>query len=526
MQHRHHHHHHHRQGSTTSQTSGRHDKIDQYLNGGGLPDSSTNQRRGSQTSTTNQRRGSQTSTASLSYLRRESYEAPQRSLESPRPRRAMESPRFKHRTRTPPSQSRSPDTFSVDEQLGSPVIVNRSDHMYSPTHAGGRVDHMTTSTSTTYMENDSNRNHQHNYSSMRAGDSRDEALTYDPSMSPALSIRSFNTNIDTSTSVTLTPKPRTRAFPRTNPAYMAKPRDGNSSYRKINIEQHVQPPAQSPPPLDPFLFEPSEARYEPVAVQTACMQIQTVLGGGRQDRSDSDTSHSSYRMPPGGSHEMTDSQTSNASSVKTRELSDSPSHSSTGSMRNLPDSRDSSQGSLRSAQEREQSHDGQSSPVTYRPTMTTATTTLTDHERSHSRASQRSYTSQRSDSRNHYDQDALPHLRERRNSEPDYANLPIITYIKTGKVLTVEHQPLKDSDEGVHTEMFDTNGEEIRSLDSYSPHEFTQRQDTPNSQRSYGTQNSSHTSEGNHTIIIMITSDQRSYGTQNSSHTSEGMREL
>ncbi|XP_069133981.1 rho GTPase-activating protein 39-like isoform X7 [Argopecten irradians] len=125
-------------------------------------------------------------------------------------------------------------------------------------------------------------------------------------------------------------KPKTRSFPRTNPAYVGVPkRNGTPSvmYKRLNVEQQM---SENHP-------------AEPMTYSSAGIQI---APGDYVDnyyypheRSDSEASHSSTRAIK---HERNDSQTSHSS--RNRELSDS--QSSQGSSRNTSDIH-SSQGSLR-----------------------------------------------------------------------------------------------------------------------------------------------------------------------------------
>ena len=300
---------------------------------------------------------------------------------------------------------------------------------------------------------------------------------YGPDISPG---SARYPDVNQITAVQVTPRPKPRAFPRTNPAYVGvHRRDGAPSYKRINIETSAPPTAifnqrfyeahASPPPLE-GLGLPTHSS----GMQTCISDLAERQLGYRHDRSDSDTSHSSYGRLP--SDVMTDSFLSSSSHMKVRDASDS--HSSQGSLRNLPDSH-SSQGSLRSGHERDVVHDlssTHSSPrhnnndIRERGTTTTPSPVTTP--------SQRGIT--------------------RRNSEPDYANLPAMAPSKGKGTLVVDDPITRQEQESISRS--NTSEERVadgcRSADSLSPGE-PQRQDTPSSIRSHSTQNStSHTSEG------------------------------
>ena len=143
----------------------------------------------------------------------------------------------------------------------------------------------------------------------------------------------------------VTPRTKPRSFPRTNPAYVGIPRrEGVTSYKRINIETSA--------PSTPIY---NQRFYDVHHMDSGSPQTPQY----KHDRSDSDTSHSSYGRFPG---EMTDSLMSQHSVnpaamfsplasllQQTHDMSDS--HSSQGSLRNLPhDSNSSSQGSLLSVE--------------------------------------------------------------------------------------------------------------------------------------------------------------------------------
>lgn len=293
------------------------------------------------------------------------------------------------------------------------------------------------------------------------------------------------------TAVQVTPRPKPRSFPRTNPAYVGvHRRDGAPSYKRINIETSAPPTAIYNQKF--YGDSPSHPALD-IGMQTTGAQTQTQtyisdlaerhLVGYRHDRSDSDTSHSSYGKVP--SSEMTDSLISHSSGqTKARDHSDS--HSSQGSLRNIPDSHSSSQGSLRSGHDRDHIHDMSSLHSSPRHTNNNLeiihdNSTTPTHTNSNKIATQRALI--------------------RRNSEPDYANLPIVAHIRSEKIMTVD-DPITKLEQQKLSAVLSAEDEEdeahddFRSGDSLSPQEYS-RQDTPNSIRSRSTQNStSHTSEG------------------------------
>ena len=152
-------------------------------------------------------------------------------------------------------------------------------------------------------------------------------------------------------SVQVTPRPKQRAFPRTNPAYVGlNRREGAPSYKRINIEQPQAPTAiynqrfygaQSPPNTD------NAAAYAHEGQQQRGFE-----------RSDSDASHSSYGMnrvllkdaAMSSSYYKPAGSGGGGGGAPFRELHDS--HSSQGSLRTFGDSL-SSQGSAKSSGSRD-----------------------------------------------------------------------------------------------------------------------------------------------------------------------------
>lgn len=124
-------------------------------------------------------------------------------------------------------------------------------------------------------------------------------------------------------------KQKLRSFPRTNPSFVGvQKRNGSTTYKRLNVEQQ------------PVSYDPTSAPDSSTFVTSDIQMAPGDYVGGHyyhpQERSDSDTSHSSTRAMR---HERADSQTSFSS--RNRDLSDSL--SSQGSLRDMH----SSHGSLR-----------------------------------------------------------------------------------------------------------------------------------------------------------------------------------
>ncbi len=369
------------------------------------------------------------------------------------------------------------------------------------------------------------------------GYSQDDLIGYAHETSP----RGYQ-DVSQITAVQVTPRPKPRAFPRTNPAYVGvHRRDGAPSYKKINIETSTPPTAiYNQRFYEAHAHPPPHPSFDTVGMQTSTASIQTTQPGyhgesegsgrahllyGRHDRSDSDTSHSSYGRIPS---EMTDSLVSQSSGQlkgglgsgggggggSHRDHSHSDSHSSQGSLRNIQDSH-SSQGSLRSSHERDHVHEVSSSshssprhhfnnnmvditanntPVDNKNVKTTTTSVNVNNKSKHSQPT--SVTQK---------QQQQTRALTRHNSEPDYANLPIVAHVKEGKILTLDSEPvIKDQQQQQQDKLSSrSTGDSGKGRsegpgqdEGLSPQEFG-RQDTPSSIRSHSTQNStSHTSEG------------------------------
>lgn len=246
-------------------------------------------------------------------------------------------------------------------------------------------------------------------------------------------------------------KPR---FPRTNPAFVgiARP-SGQTAYKRINTDQS----GYDVPIPDPMTtsFSSTIADYPENYYYLP------------HDRSDSDTSHSSNR---GGFRP--DLNEVMHSSPRARDHSDS--HSSQGSIRNISDGQ-SSHSSLRHTQDSVQgslSSKGSSVGGSVDPEII--------HGRTGSQLSQRSFTTT-----------AI--------LEPDYENLNVIPNKMVTSTTAYEHNNLKNLLSGtkqMNNFNEDAYTEDGKSMDSMSPLEYSSQQNTPNSQRSVGTHNSSGNSEG------------------------------
>ncbi|XP_013408982.1 rho GTPase-activating protein 39 isoform X2 [Lingula anatina] len=170
--------------------SGRFDRVDQFVNGDRL----------------GHRRGSQTSQSSIPYVRRDSMDAPQRTLESPLPRRSRDSPRGSvdsHSVTASPAPSRHEFMRSSVERMP----LSRQD--------SGRGSYETTSPGRQEQQDSFN---------------KEDSFTREDLDSREVGSELGSPSKD---------KPKARAFPRTNPAYVpSQRRDGQLSYKRINLEQH------------------------------------------------------------------------------------------------------------------------------------------------------------------------------------------------------------------------------------------------------------------------------------------------
>ena len=400
------------------------------------------------------RRGSQTSQASISYLRKDSVGSPQRSLDSPKPARSWATQQRALEQHRSPQLSSSCGTATV-------AVMTQSGH---PRHG--------------------NFQRQESF----PGYSRDDATGYGRNTS------SQYADVSQITAVQVTPRPKIRSFPRTNPAYVGvHRRDGQPSYKKVNIE-NIAPAttpiynqcfndAHPPPMYDPGSPPPGSCH----ATNAFDFDTRGQYRAAAIERSDSDTSHSSFGLAR-LQQDITNtcSQASQAFSLRhtpTHQRA-TDSQSSQGSLHVQQDSH-SSAGSLRVQDISQDSGSSQQNS----PRHTIAPPPQISP-------------------RNHNAESPRPLILQRRNSEPDYANLQIIAHMKDGKILSVVENPVAKPGTKLCTTGIqpndDTrienlkNGDSLRSGDSLSPAEYSNRQDTPSSVRSRSTQNSSrsHTSEG------------------------------
>ena len=297
---------------------------------------------------------------------------------------------------------------------------------------------------------------------------RQESFPRDDHFGYAREMSSQYPDVSQITAVQVTPRPKPRAFPRTNPAYVGvHRRDGQPSYKRINIEQHQPPTA-----IYNQRFYNAHVQYgiEPPSMQSAAMQTSQTFFADlsdrlalRHERSDSDTSHSSYGISR-LQHDMTDSMISQGSGLtagrqslaSTCKDTHSDSHSSQGSLRGVPDSL-SSQGSLRSAHERDHVHDVAAadsssardsppvhvhsrcpkSPPPRKPTRTHRPNQKHTQSRRDVKVAVSSGTGTTGSTTSSSTQSSQKSL-TRRNSEPDYANLPLIAHFRSGKIMTVD----------------------------------------------------------------------------------------
>lgn len=300
---------------------------------------------------------------------------------------------------------------------------------------------------------------------------------------------------DHSTSpVTVMSKPR--AFPRTNPAYVgSRGRDGmHPLYRKIDIDQRHAPPTSSTRGrrfVDDVRGSPGDAVCFDVAAEKR--------RAFRHERSDSDTSHSSFGISrlqqadsthgfPNVSADQkvgncrdafSDSQGSLCHLVSADSLSSHGSsrvyvNTGSGGMMSSPHDSMSSRDSPRRVPD---PLCGSADPRRYQLALHLAPD-------KHSQSAHSTPTAR---------------IRVRRNSEPDYANLPVVTsfYPAFQTANVIDSFSHKDrAVEYIGDEQ--RSAESMQSGDSLSPVEFTKQHDIPSSRHSASTHNStaSNTSEG------------------------------
>ncbi|XP_053384441.1 rho GTPase-activating protein 39-like isoform X3 [Mercenaria mercenaria] len=189
-------------------------------------------------------------------------------------------------------------------------------------------------------------------------------------------------------------KPKLR-FPRTNPTYIGvNRRDGNTAYKKINVEQALLEPGAS------------EGQGDSAAMQTSQIHPEYFeTNFYRHERSDSDGSYSSGRLGP----DRKDSQVSH--SLRSRELSDS--QSSQGSIRNMSDVQ--SEGSLRNMQD---------SAVSFQDSISSRGSNKSYPDRDYKERTSDNQFSHVTN--NQYLQNTSKDVGDDEDSEPEYANLPNI----------------------------------------------------------------------------------------------------
>jgi len=295
---------------------------------------------------------------------------------------------------------------------------------------------------------------------------------------------------DQSTSpITVMAKPR--AFPRTNPAYIgSRGRDGmRPSYRKIDVDQ-LHMPARGRRFIDDVRGSAGDA------VDVAAEKRRAY----RHEHSDSDTSHSSFGISRLQQADVTqgfpnmsvdqkvgncrdafsDSQGSLCHLVSADSLSSHGSSrvyvNSGGGMLSSPHDSLSSRDSPRRVAD---AFTGGADPRRYQLALHLAAD-------KHSQSAHNTPTAR---------------VRVRRNSEPDYANLPIVTAFHPASQTrnVIDSLSHKDSSVGYIADEQRSAGS-MQSGDSLSPVEFVKQHGTPNSRHSASTHNStaSNTSEGQH----------------------------
>lgn len=297
---------------------------------------------------------------------------------------------------------------------------------------------------------------------------------------------------DHSTSpVTVMAKPR--AFPRTNPAYIgSRGRDGmHPSYRKIDIDQRHTPTTSSARGRR-FADDVRMAGGDAVCFDVAAEKRRAY----RHERSDSDTSHSSFginRLQQADSSHgfpnvpadqkvsncrgaFSDSQGSLSQLVSADSLSSHGSsrvyvNTGSGAVMSSPHDSLSSRDSPRRVPD---PSCGGADPRRYQLALHLAAN-------KHSQSAHNTPTAR---------------IRVRRNSEPDYANLPVVTSFHPASqpAAVIDLLPHKDHAVGYIAD----EQRSMQSGDSLSPVEFAKQHDTPNSRHSASSRHSSasNTSEG------------------------------
>lgn len=284
-----------------------------------------------------------------------------------------------------------------------------------------------------------------------------------------------------------------RAFPRTNPAYVgSRSRDGmRPLYRKIDVDQWHAPATTSAPHGRRLTDDVRASPHDGACFNVAADKRRAY----RHERSDSDTSHSSF-----GINRL---QQADSAYAVTNILVDQR-------VGNCQDAFSDSQGSLCQLVSADSLSSHGSSHV-YINSGGCGGVMSSPHDSLSSRDSPRRVPDPScggSDPRRYHlalqlvtdKQTQSAHntptarVRVRRNSEPDYANLPAVTPFHPAS----QTADMMDSLEHKKTTMGDCSAESMQSGDSLSPVEFTRQHDTAISRRSASTHGStaSNTSEG------------------------------
>ena len=310
---------------------------------------------------------------------------------------------------------------------------------------------------------------------------------------------------DHSTSpVTVMAKPR--AFPRTNPAYIgSRGRDGmHPSYRKIDIDQR-HAPATSSARGRRFVDDVRASGGDVVCFDIAAEKRRAY----RHERSDSDTSHSSFGISRLQQADSTHGFPNVTADQKVGNCRDAFSDSQ-GSLCHLVSADSlSSHGSSRvyvntgGAGMMSSPHDSLSSrdsPRRVPDPLCGATDPRRYQLALHLAADKHSQSAHST---------PTARVRVRRNSEPDYANLPVVTPFHPASQTANIIDSFSHKDRAVgYLGDEQRSAESMQSGDSLSPVEFAKQHDTPDSKRSASTHNSSasNTSEGQQTRNVELLS--------------------
>lgn len=266
-------------------------------------------------------------------------------------------------------------------------------------------------------------------------------------------------------------QPKTRGFPRTNPSYVGPlHRDVSCGYRKISPERQQVPNIPSTLAVDNGLSQLSQNYLGDVLDRKR---------GFLHERSDSDTSHSSFGIGR-LQQDMKDSHFSQGSFVVGRQDPRADSLSSQGSLSGKSDVAFSVLGSKSSVKYCKERHGcAKVSPPSSLSSHSSPCHTTNIDSNCHRHVKQASEW-----------RPSTP-TRTRRNSEPDYANLPTVAQLATANSARQQLGNMLSLSDKVRTATVDDGiGTSFSSPSSSSPAEFSKKEYEPRFGRSVLTQNS------------------------------------